>query len=129
MMPRVLIVDDQANVRAAIAVALQANGYEAVAVEDAVSALREFGASRFDLAIIDLYMPNVDGVKVIKALRERAPRLAIIAISGAFLNGSEHTALDFLSKLPGLSEVVCLQKPFRPAALMQAVQSALAVAA
>jgi len=127
--PRILIVDDQAHVRAAVTVALQVNGFEAVATEDGVSAIREFEARRFDLAIVDLYMPKIDGVKIIKALRERSANLPIIAMSGVLLNESGHTALEFLPKVPGMSEIVCLQKPFRPPELLKAVQVAFAAAA
>jgi CheY-like chemotaxis protein len=128
-MPRILIVDDQACVRAAVAVPLRAVGFEVIDADDANSALREFDARGCDLAIVDVYMPNVDGVKLIKELRQRAPSLPIIAMSGVQLNQSQRTALDFLPQLPGLSEIVCLQKPFRPAALKQAIESALATAA
>lgn len=128
-MPRILIVDDQAHVRAAVTVALQVNGFEAVATEDGVSAIREFEARRFDLAIVDLYMPKIDGVKIIKALRERSANLPIIAMSGVLLNEFGHTALEFLPKVPGMSEIVCLQKPFRPPELLKAVQAAFAAAA
>jgi len=128
-MPRVLIVDDQAHVRNAVAIALQANGFETAGVEDAPSALRQFEAQSFDLAIVDVYMPNIDGVKLIKSLRERAPELPIIAMSGVMLNESQRTALEFLPKLPGLSEIVCLQKPFRSSELLRAVRAAFKIAA
>jgi CheY-like chemotaxis protein len=127
--PRILIVDDQAHVRAALVAALQANGFEVVAIGDAISAMAQFEARRFDLAIVDVYMPNIDGVKLIKALRELSPGLPIIAMSGVLLNESQRTALEFLPKLPGMSEVVCLQKPFRPPELLKAVRVAFAMAA
>lgn len=128
-MPRILIVDDQATVRAALAAALRANRFDVAVAEDVPSALTMFEAERFDVAIIDVYMPRVDGVQLIKALRVRSPGLPIVAISGMLLNNSERTALDFLPRLPGLSEIVCLQKPFRPAALLRAIDTALTMAA
>jgi CheY-like chemotaxis protein len=71
-MLRILIVDDQKIVRKVLMTALRNYGFEAVGVEDAVSALRELETSEYDLAIIDIYMPKIDGVKLIKAMRERA---------------------------------------------------------
>ena len=50
-------------------------------------------------------------------MRERVPDLPVVAISGI-------TALDFLAKSPGLSDVVCLQKPFRPNDLIRAIEAA-----
>lgn len=125
-MPRILVIDDQNYMRATVVAVLRANGFEALGVEDANSGLREFAASHFDLAIVDIYMPNVDGVKLIKALRERSPNLPIIAMSGVQLSESHCTALEFLPKLPGLSEIVCLQKPFRPPELLKAIRGAFA---
>ncbi len=50
-------------------------------------------------------------------IRERVPGFPIVAISGM-------TALDFIGEAPGLADVVCLQKPFRPNDLLQALQKA-----
>ncbi|MFZ0777073.1 MAG: response regulator [Xanthobacteraceae bacterium] len=128
-MPRVLVIDDQAHVRATISITLQANGFEVVAVESGRMGLRELKKSPFDLAIVDIYMPEMDGVKFIKALRGGAPNLPVIAISGVFVGASERTVLDMLPLAPDLSGVTCLQKPFRSHQLLLAVQQALAVAA
>jgi DNA-binding response OmpR family regulator len=126
--PRILVIDDQPHVRAGVLIALRARGFEAVGAEDAKSALREFEARPFDLALVDIYMPGTDGVTLIKSLRALAPSLPIIAMSGVLLNDSERTALDFLPKAPGLTDIVCLQKPFRPRDLMQAIRSAVGLA-
>jgi DNA-binding response OmpR family regulator len=126
---RILVVDDQAHVRAAIAVALRSNGFEVVGVEDAVSAFGEFEFRPFDLAIVDVYMPSIDGLKLVKSLRERWPGLPIIIISGVTLNESQLTALDFLPKLSGFGQVTCLKKPFRSAELLKLVSAAFGVAA
>jgi CheY-like chemotaxis protein len=128
-MPRVLVIDDQAHVRATISVTLQANGFEVVAVEGGRMGLRELKKSSFDLAIVDIYMPEMDGVKFIKALRVHAPNLPVIAISGVFVGASERTVLDMLPLAPDLYGVTSLQKPFRSHQLLLAVQQALAVAA
>jgi CheY-like chemotaxis protein len=71
-------------------------------------------------------MPNIDGVKLIKALRDRVPDFPIVAMSGVLLNDSDHTALEYFPKLACLSGVACLPKPFRPLDLLKAVQSVLA---
>jgi CheY-like chemotaxis protein len=124
-MVRILVIDDQNHVRAAIAAALQAKGFDVVAAENGAAGLKAFDKSAFDLAIVDVFMPGMDGVQLIKAMRERNPSLPVIAISGVHLSVSGRTALDFLPMAPDLSAVVCLQKPFRPAELMQAIGKAL----
>lgn len=128
-MQRVLVIDDQSYVRATVVTALRANGFEAVAVESGPAGLGASTKSTFDLAIVDIYMPGMDGIKVIKELRSRHTELPIVAMSGVQIGVSEHTALDHLSKVPGLYDVVCLRKPFRPHELLAAVQSALRLAA
>jgi len=121
---RVLIVDDEPHVRATLVIGLRTYGFEVVGADNAVSGLRLFETSHFDVVVADIYMPDVDGVRFIKRLRERAPNLPIVAISGVGLGKSERTALEYLPKLPGLSEIVCLQKPFRPPELVEAVLAA-----
>jgi CheY-like chemotaxis protein len=127
--PRILVIDDQKHVRTAIVLALQARGLDVVGTESGQSGLTKFEQSEFDLVIADIFMPGVDGVTLIKALRERHPGLPVIAMSGVLLGGSGRTALDHLTNIAELADVICLQKPFRPSDLVQAVAAALAAGA
>lgn len=120
-MPRVLIIDDQKDVRAMIAIVLRVNRFEVVEAESGAAGLKAFAGGRFDAAIVDIFLGDTNGVDVITSLRERAPRLPVIAVSGV-------TALDFMEQSPHLADVVCLQKPFRPNDLLQALRKAQAVA-
>ena len=117
-MPRILLMDDQPDVRAVVALALRVKGFEVVGFGSGAAGLAAFDESPFDLAIVDIFLGGMNGADVIRLLRERSPKLPIVAISGV-------TALDFLSASPELSDVVCLQKPFRPADLLQAIQTAM----
>lgn len=116
-MPRVLVVDDQSDVRAMISIVLRINHFDIVEAASAAAALAAFEQQSFDLAIVDIFLQNTNGSDLIGSLRERMPGLPVIAISGM-------TALDFLSGSPDLSDVICLQKPFRPHDLMRAVEAA-----
>ena len=111
-------MDDQPDVRAVVALALRVKGFDVVGVESGAAGLKAFAESPFDLAIVDIFLGGMNGADVIRLLRERAPNLPIVAISGV-------TALDFLSASPELSNVVCLQKPFRPVELLRAVEAAI----
>jgi CheY-like chemotaxis protein len=124
--PRILVIDDQSHVRATIVRALQARGFDVVGAESGQSGLTKAEQSKFDLVIADLFMPGIDGVTLIKAFRQRNPGLPVIAMSGVLLGASGRTALDHLSNISELTDVVCLQKPFRPDDLTQAVAAALA---
>ena len=116
-MPRVLVIDDQADVRAMISIVLRIHHFEIVEAESAAAALKLFEEASFDLAIVDIFLQGACGSDLIATLRGRLPNLAVVAISGM-------TSLDFLSETPELSDVVCLQKPFRPADLMRAIEAA-----
>jgi CheY-like chemotaxis protein len=116
-MPRVLVVDDQSDVRTMISIVLRINHFDIVEAANAAAALTAFEQQRFDLAIVDIFLQNTNGSELIGSLRERMPDLPVVAISGM-------TALDFLSGSPDLSDVICLQKPFRPHDLMRAVEAA-----
>lgn len=117
-MPRILVMDDQADVRAVVTLALRVKGFEVVGVDSGPAGLKAFEESKFDLAIVDIFLGGMNGADVIRILRERAPKLPIVAISGL-------TALDFLAASPELSNVACLQKPFRPTELLRAIELAM----
>ncbi|KYG20321.1 chemotaxis protein CheY [Bradyrhizobium sp. AT1] len=121
-MPRVLIIDDQKDVRAMIAIVLRVNHYEVAEADSGTAGLKTFAESAFDAAIVDIFLGDISGVDVIASLRERAPALPVIAVSGM-------TALDFMEQSPHLANVICLQKPFRPNDLLQALRKAQAAAA
>lgn len=116
-MPRVLVIDDQSDVRAMISIVLRIHRFEIVEAATAEAALKAFEEESFDLAIVDIFLQGSNGSDLIGTLRELVPGLPIVAISGM-------TALDFLSKSPELGDVVCLQKPFRPNDLMRAIDAA-----
>ena len=128
-MPRILVIDDQNPVRTAITLALRANGFDVVGADSGQSGLSKFEQCSFDVVIADLFMPGIDGVTFIRTLRERNPGFPVIAMSGVLLGPSGRTALDQLQTIAELSDVICLQKPFRPNELLQAVAAALATPA
>ena len=118
-MSRILVIDDQADVRAMIGIVLRVHHFEIVEADSVEAGLKAFENASFDLAIVDIFLQGTNGFDFIKMMRERIPDLPIVAISGM-------TALDFVSSLPEFSDVVCLQKPFRPNDLVRAIEAAKA---
>ena len=112
------MIDDQPDIRTMVSIVLRVNHFDVVEAANAAAGLKEFEASKFDLAIVDIFLQGTNGFEVIMKLRERIPDFPIVAISGM-------TMLDFVSDTPELSNVVCLQKPFRPADLVLAVEVAM----
>lgn len=121
-MSRVLIIDDQKDVRAMVAIVLRVNHYEVAEADSGAAGLKAFAEGPFDAAIVDIFLGDISGVDVIAALREHAPGLPVVAVSGM-------TALDFMEESPHLANVICLQKPFRPNDLLQALRKAQAAPA
>src|SRR5512140_418551 len=81
---RLLVVDDDASIREVSTAILTDEGYEVLTAEDGIHALEvlpQFGA---DLVITDLRMPRMSGFDLLKIMRERFPRLPVIAVSGEF---------------------------------------------
>ncbi|MGY8664786.1 response regulator [Bradyrhizobium sp. UFLA05-109] len=116
-MPRILVIDDQKEVRAMVSIVLRVNRFEVVEAESGAAGLRAFGEAAFDAAIVDIFLADTSGLEVMTAIREMSPNFPIVAVSGM-------TALDFMEEAPGLANVVCVKKPFRPNDLLQALKTA-----
>ena len=115
-MARILVVDDDEKVRAAIAAALGRAGHRVVLAGDGEEALRHYRAGDFDLVITDIVMPRMDGLETVKALR-RAGAVAIVAMSGAAHAGAPY----YLRAAEALGADAVLVKPFTLAELKAAV--------
>jgi CheY-like chemotaxis protein len=81
-MAHILVVDDELEVGAAVRRVLERAGYAVTVATNATAALDAVGRQQPDVVITDIIMPKVHGVELIKVLRERFPRIRVIAISG-----------------------------------------------
>ncbi|MDR3375204.1 MAG: response regulator, partial [Ancalomicrobiaceae bacterium] len=85
------------------------------AASDGPSGLRLFGQVSVDAVVVDIFMPEMDGLATIREMRIRAPHIPIIAMSGhSVTNGSRP---DFLKMAVKLGATQALQKPFTAAGL------------
>lgn len=124
-MTRVLLIDDDEAVREGTEMLLDARGYEVVAVPSGEAGVAAIKAGSFDVAIVDLFMPGMDGLETTKALRAHDPSLLVIAVSGFMLGGDRLDMPNFDSMVAEAGAVSALYKPFRPDALLQAIDEAL----
>jgi DNA-binding response OmpR family regulator len=92
---RVLVIDDQPDVRTMVSIVLRISRFEVVEAASATAGLNEFESSKFDLAIVDIFLQGSNGIDVIRKMRERIPGFPIVAISGM-------TTLDFVLDTPEL---------------------------
>jgi len=124
-MSRVLVVDDDKAVRTAIKTVLEHNGFDVVVAEDGRSGIAEVQGHSFDVVIVDIFMPGMDGLETIRAFNKHAPTVPVIAISGFLFRDSAKPAPDFLSMATKLGAAYSLHKPFRPRDLLQVVEACL----
>ena len=82
---KVLVVDDHDDAREVMLAFLRANGFSAEGARDGIQALRQVGAGGFDLVILDLVMPRLDGFEFLKRLRalpSDAAKMPVVVVSG-----------------------------------------------
>ena len=111
MRPRVLIVDDEAGVRSALMGVLGDEGYVVEAVESGEDCLDKVVGRLFDVIILDIWLPGIDGLITLSTLRERAVDAQVVMISGhgsieAAVRAIKLGAFDFLEKPLSLEKTV-----------------------
>lgn len=120
-MARVLIADDEADVRALLQRALTMAGHEARVAADGNAALAALREAPADVAVVDIYMPGKDGIETIMDIRRRHPDTKIIAITGS----APQTGGPILTMARKLGAHLTMAKPFSAEELIAAVQGLL----
>jgi len=103
MKKRILIVDDERNVRLTYRTALETEGFEVTEADSGETALEKFAQSTFDVAVLDLRMPEVDGLELLETMRDkniRTPAVIITAYGDVpnAVKAMKLGAIDFLAK-------------------------------
>jgi DNA-binding response OmpR family regulator len=120
-MARILVIDDDADVRASIGKLLTRAGYDVVTAADGIAGLDLQHREPADLIITDIFMPGQDGLQTIRQLKKEGSGVKVIVVSGGDRTGvmdlTEH------ARLMGAHHV--LTKPFEMGDLLAAVKAAL----
>jgi two-component system nitrogen regulation response regulator NtrX len=114
----VLVVDDEAGVRASLAAILGDEGYAADVVESGEAALAALEARRYDLVLLDVWLPGVDGLEVLSRIRESDRELPVVVISG-------HGTIETAVKAVRLGAQDFVEKPLSLEKTLLAVRNAL----
>lgn len=120
-MALILVIDDDEMVRSTVRASLEGAGHRVAEAGDGRVGLTQFRAASYDLVIVDLYMPDIEGLQTIREIRQLNPVVPIIAMSGGGSRGETRylkVALEF-----GASRA--LGKPFTRTALMKEVTELL----
>ncbi len=100
---RVLVVDDEEDFATALVERLQRRGFEAEAVFDGREALTCLAATSFDVAVLDLKMPGIDGLTTLREIKRAGIDVPVIVLTGhgtvaSGIDGMQIGAADFLQK-------------------------------
>ena len=116
--PRILIVEDESGVRRLFEQVLSEDGYLVTSVATGRHALLVSRDVVFDLAIVDMSLPDLEGPDVIRRILEEAPHIKAIAVSG-LMEGPMRT----LAALAGA--IAVFQKPITPKTLREGIFAVL----
>lgn len=116
---RILVADGDPVSRAAIAEALRKENYSVTTANDGKAALAQLARSKFDVALLDIWMPRMNGLDVIHALRKRKKPPKVIVITS---NGATRATVQAVKQ----RACRCIAKPIDPKTLVAMVQETLA---
>lgn len=80
--PRILVIDDDENIRRTISITLQHAGYLVDTAENGKQAIEKAEANFYNLALIDIRLPDVEGTELLTALKETTPKMVKIILTG-----------------------------------------------
>lgn len=117
MASRIALVDDDRNILASVTMALEAEGYDVVTYKDGEEALAGLGNSPVDLAVLDIKMPRMDGMELLKRLRTNN-ELPVI-----FLTSKDDEIDEMLGLRMGADDYIT--KPFSQRLLIERIRAVL----
>ena len=120
-MARILIIDDESQIRSMLRLMLERVGYEIAEAPDGIEGIRRYRENPADLIITDLIMPNKDGIGMIIDLKKEFPKVKIIAMSGGGVNRPE----GYLDGAKKLGATRTLTKPIDREEMLKAVKETL----
>ncbi len=103
---RILIVDDEPNVRLLLAREISDRGHEVVAAADSTQAMEEIGRGDFDVVLTDIRMPGMDGMALTEWIKRTRPDTEVIVMTG-------YGSPDIATTVERLGAFDYLLKPFR----------------
>lgn len=115
---KILIIDDEDIVRISCSRTLTPEGFTVMLAKNGFEGFEFLKKEKFDLVLTDLKMPDIDGIEVLRTIKEKWPETEVIIITG-------YQTVDTAVKSIKLGAFDYIEKPFTPDALIAAVSKAL----
>ena len=120
-MPRILVIDDDPDVRGSLTKILMRAGYDVAAAADGAAGIELQHEEPADVIITDIFMPGLDGLQTIRQLKKEGSAVRIIAVSGGDRTGT----MDLKEHAHLMGAFTVLAKPFEMGDVLAAVKAAL----
>jgi DNA-binding response OmpR family regulator len=114
----ILVVDDERNIRNSLGMVLEAEGYQVDTASNGDDALLRVKEGRYDIVFVDIQMPKMDGLELLRYLRGLRPKLPVVMLTAY---GTVSRAVEAMK----LGAVDFLEKPFDPKAILLLCQEIL----
>ena len=115
---KILLADDELDILHIYSELLEGNGHHVSAVSNGAEVLERLEQADFDMLILDLYMPEMDGFEAIQALRDKGYTVPVIVMTGHYPDEEVNKRLE------GLQVFTALRKPVMISTLLNAVNEA-----
>ena len=116
---RILVIDDELSIQQALKGALEDEGLEVVTVGTGEDGLARFWPTSFDLVLLDVWLPGMDGLEVLRTLKQRDSQVEVIMISG-------HGTIETAVKATKMGAYDFIEKPISLDKLLVTINNALA---
>ncbi len=119
-MARILVIDDEDDVRFTISHMLERHGHAVTVARNGGEGIAKQRATPFDIVITDLVMPEKEGIETIREILQEFPELPVVAMSG----GGRKATSSYLDVAGFMGAAATLAKPFLEADLLTALETA-----
>lgn len=121
-MKKLMVVDDERDIVDLLQHEFTSEGYSVAVAGNGYEAILKALDTQFDLILIDMVMPKLNGVETIRILRKIYPNLPIVAFTG-------HVGQGYMSETMSLGVIDCVKKPFKLDYLREVIKNAIDKAA
>ncbi len=104
-MGKILVVDDQSGIRILLCEVLRKEGYEVFEAENGIEALKLFDEKQPELVFLDMKIPGMSGIEILKAMKERNSDIFVMMMTA-------YGELNLVEEAFQLGAITCFEKPF-----------------